>query len=100
MDGAGAAARFWYITIPGLKGTLGMVGVLSVVNSFRVYREAYLLAGSYPDASIYLIPHLFAHWFLGLDIQKMTAAAVMMTGVCLIPAGVVWIFYKRRRHWM
>ncbi len=100
MDGAGAAARFWYITIPGLKGTLGMVGVLSVVNSFRVYREAYLLAGSYPDASIYLIPHLFAHWFLGLDIQKMTAAAAMMTGVCLIPAGVVWIFYKRRRHWM
>lgn len=90
IDGAGAAARFWYITIPGLKGTFGMVGILSVVNSFRVYREAYLLAGSYPDSSIYLIPHLFAHWFLSLDIQKMTAAAVMMTGIFVIPAGAVW----------
>ena len=80
MDGAGAAARFWYITIPGLKGTLGMVGVLSVVNSFRVYREAYLLAGSYPDASIYLLPHLFAHWFLNLDIGNMSAAAVLLSG--------------------
>jgi len=96
MDGAGAAARFWYITIPGLKGTLGMVGILSVVNSFRVYREAYLLAGSYPDSSIYLIPHLFAHWFLSLDIQKMTAASVMMTGMFLMPAVAVWIFYRRK----
>ena len=84
MDGAGVFARMWYITLPGLKGTFGLVGILSVVNSFRVYREAYLLAGSYPDASIYLIPHLFAHWFLDLDIQKMTAAAAMMTAIALI----------------
>lgn len=79
IDGAGAVARLWYITIPELRGTFIMVGILSLVNSFRVYREAYLLAGSYPDASIYLLPHLFAHWFLQLDIQKMTAAAMMMT---------------------
>lgn len=80
MDGAGAGARLWYITIPGLQKTWRMIGILSLVNSFRVYREAYLLAGSYPDSSIYLLPHLFAHWFLQLDIQKMTAAAMMLTG--------------------
>ena len=74
-----------YITFPQLKGTFGLVGILSLVNSFRVYREAYLLAGAYPDSSIYLIPHLFAHWFLNLDVQKMTAAAVMMTAVFLMP---------------
>lgn len=93
MDGAGGWQRFWYITVPGLKGGFELVGILSVVNSFRVYREAYLLAGTYPDASIYLIPHLFAHWFLSLDIQKMTAAAVMMTGVFVLPAGI-----RRRRR--
>lgn len=86
MDGAGFWAGLRYVTLPCLKGTCGLVGILSVVNSFRVYREAYLLAGSYPDSSIYLIPHLFAHWFLNLDVQKMTAAAVMMTGVFLAPA--------------
>ncbi len=96
MDGAGSAARFWYITVPGLRGTLGMVGILSVVNSFRVYREAYLLAGTYPDSSIYLIPHLFAHWFLSLDIQKMTAAAVMMTAVFVTPAVLGWRIILRR----
>lgn len=93
MDGAGGWQRFWYITVPGLRGGFELVGILSVVNSFRVYREAYLLAGTYPDASIYLLPHLFAHWFLSLDIQKMTAAAVMMTGVFVLPAGI-----RRRRR--
>ena len=98
MDGAGVLARMRYITFPGLRGTFGLVGILSIVNSFRVYREAYLLSGSYPDSSIYLIPHLFAHWFLTLDIQKMTAAAVMMTGgfVVLIAGG--WIVKKRERE--
>lgn len=91
MDGAGFWARLRYVTIPCLRGTCGLVGILSVVNSFRVYREAYLLAGSYPDSCIYLIPHLFAHWFLNLDVQKMTAAAVMLTAAAVIPAAGVWI---------
>lgn len=97
MDGAGVFARMWYITLPGLKGTFELVGILSVVNSFRVYREAYLLAGSYPDASIYLIPHLFAHWFFDLDIQKMTAAAAMMTVIALIPAVIMGMPGMKRR---
>lgn len=98
MDGAGFWARLWYVTVPCLKGTLGLVGILSVVNSFRVYREAYLLAGSYPDSSIYLIPHLFAHWFLNLDVQKMTAAAVMLTTAAVMPAAGVWIGRRRKEE--
>lgn len=86
MDGAGVFARLQHITLPGLRGTFRMVGILSVADAFRVYREAYLLAGPYPDSSVYLIPHLFAHWFLTLDVQKMTAAAVMLTGVFLAAA--------------
>ena len=94
MDGAGSLAQLRYITLPQLHGTFCLTGILSVVNSFRVYREAYLLAGSYPDSSIYMIPHLFAHWFLNLDIQKMTAAAVMVTAAFLLPTAVLWIWRK------
>ena len=98
MDGAGLWARLRYVTIPSLRGTCGLVGILSVVNSFRVYREAYLLAGSYPDSSIYLLPHLFAHWFLKLDVQKMTAAAVMLTAAAVIPAAGIWISKRGRKE--
>ena len=96
IDGAGIWARLWYITLPELRGTFVLAGMLSVVNSFRVYREAYLLAGSYPDSSIYLLPHLFAHWFLSLDIQKMTAAAVLLTGALGVPAWGVWLLKSRK----
>lgn len=86
VDGAGVLARLWYITLPNLTGTMILVLVLSIVNSFRVYREAYLLAGTYPDPSIYLIPHLFGHWFLTLDIQKMSTGAVYLV-LCMV---LVW----------
>lgn len=78
VDGAGVFARLWYITLPNLKNTMALVVILSVVNSFRVYREAYLLAGTYPDPSIYMIPHLFGHWFLTLDVQKMSTGAMIL----------------------
>ena len=58
-----------------------MIGVLSFVNAFRVFREAYLIAGDYPHESIYMLQHLFNNWFTKLDIQKMSAAAVMMAVV-------------------
>ncbi len=86
VDGAGFWQRLRYITLPGIAGTGGLVLILSVVNSFRVYREAYLLAGSYPDTSIYMAPHLFSHWFLTLDVQNMCTAAMLLVGASLLLA--------------
>ncbi|WP_185256577.1 carbohydrate ABC transporter permease [Anaerocolumna chitinilytica] len=76
-DGAGAWQKFRYITFPLLTPSLFMIGILSFINSFKVYREAYLISGNYPHESIYLLQHLFNNWFTSLDIQKMSAAAVL-----------------------
>jgi multiple sugar transport system permease protein len=78
IDGAGAIKKFYYITLPGLLPTLFVTAILSLVNSFKVFREAYLISGSYPHNSIYMLQHLFNNWFVSLDIQKMCAAAVML----------------------
>ncbi len=98
VDGAGAWARLRYITLPGLSGTFGLVLILSVVNSFRVYREAYLLAGSYPDMSIYMIPHLFSHWFLTLDVQNMCTGSMLLVAAALAiaaAAGLARVVFRR-----
>ena len=87
VQGAGAWDCFRYITLPQLKETLFVTALLSFVNAFRAFREAYLLAGEYPHESIYMLQHLFNNWFVNLDIQKMTAAAVMLvmgTGTVLL----------------
>lgn len=84
VSGAGSCACFFYITLPQMKPGIVMIGVLSFVNAFRVFREAYLIAGDYPHESIYMLQHLFNNWFTKLDIQKMSAAAVMIAIVVSI----------------
>lgn len=76
VDGAGKWQRLWYIILPNLKGSLYTIVVLSFLNSFKIYREAYLTSGAYPDKSIYLLQHLFNNWFVNLELDKMAAAAV------------------------
>lgn len=79
VDGANAWKKFRYITLPGLLPTFYIVSILSLLNTFKVFREAYLIAGTYPrDNSIYMLQHLFNNWFTKLDIQKMCSAAVMV----------------------
>ena len=84
VDGAGRWQSFWYITVPNLWATVFIITVLSIVNSFKVFREAYLVAGSYPHESIYMLQHLFNNWFRELSIDKMAAGAVLNSAVLLI----------------
>lgn len=82
VDGANGWQCFWRVIFPNLKGTLYTITVLSFLNSFKVFREAYLVAGSYPHDSMYLLQHLFNNWFVSLELDKMAAAAVCI-GVIL-----------------
>lgn len=77
VDGANKMQRFWYVLLPNLKGSLYIIVVISFLNSFKIYREAYLVAGAYPHDSIYMLQHLFNNWFVNLDLDKMAAAAVV-----------------------
>ncbi len=87
VDGAGKAQRLIYILLPSLKSSMYTIVVLSFLNSFKIYREAYLVAGPYPHESIYMLQHLFNNWFVNLDLDKMAAAAVVCGAVFL--AGIL-----------
>ena len=78
VDGAGTVRSFFSITLPNLTPTLLLTAILSLLNTFKVFREAYLVAGAYPHKSIYLLQHLFNNWFLDLDLPRLTAAAVLI----------------------
>lgn len=86
VDGANAIQRLWHVTLPSLRPQLFMVAVLSLLNSFKVFREAYLLGGNYPYESIYLLQHLWSNWFATLDIDLLCAAATLLA---LLLFGVV-----------
>lgn len=85
VDGASRLKCIRYIILPNLKGSFYTIVILSFLNSFKIYREAYLVAGSYPQEDIYLLQHLFNNWFVNLEFDKMAAAAVCV-GVVLFGA--------------
>jgi len=84
IDGANAWQCFRYVTLPGLLPTAGLVAILSLLNSFKVFREAYLVSGAYPHDSMYMLQHLFNNWFQNLDITRLCVAAVMLCAVLLV----------------
>ncbi len=93
VDGATSRQIFFRITLPNLKGTAYILVVLSVLNSFKVFREAWLVAGDYPDQSMYLLQHLYNNWFRELDFDKIAAAGVMCSLVIFLLIGML------RRAW-
>ena len=84
VDGATERQCFYRIILPNLKGSLYTIVILSFLNSFKIYREAYLVAGSYPQEDIYLLQHLFNNWFVNLEFDKMAAAAVCVGAVLFV----------------
>lgn len=93
VDGANTWKVFTRITMPNLLPSLYTITVLSFLNSFKVFREAYLVAGDYPHSSMYLLQHLFNNWFRDLQMDKLSAAAVL---TALIIMGLILLL---RRAW-
>ena len=87
VDGAGAWQAFLHITLPNLRGSAYTITVLSLLNSFKVFREAWLVAGDYPQESMYLLQHLYNNWFRELDFDKIAAASVMTSAVVFVLIG-------------
>lgn len=91
IDGAKPFDCLLRITIPFLTPTGFFVFMVSIVNSLKVFREAYLLAGSYPSLRIYMLQHFMNNNFLNLSYQRLTTAAFLMA---VIVALLVLILYK------
>ncbi len=82
---------FWYIKLRYLSSTILFVTIMSLINSFKVFREIYLLTGSYPYDTIYMMQHFMNNAFGQLDYQRLSAAAIMMSGVMVILIGILFL---------
>ncbi|MBQ0011557.1 MAG: sugar ABC transporter permease [Clostridiales bacterium] len=91
MDGANAVKRFFSIKLPYLWPTIFFVGIMSLINSFKIFREVYLLSGDYPVDEIYMLQHFMNNMFSHLDNAKLTAAAIIMCIAMIIIVGILFI---------
>ena len=79
VEGMGKPKMLFNITLVYLAPALFIMLVMSFINSFKVYRELYMLAGSYPNEKIYMLQHYMNNQFAKLDYQNLTAASFLVT---------------------
>lgn len=99
VDGASERQVFWRVIFPNLKSSLYTITVLSFLNSFKVFREAYLVAGSYPHEDMYLLQHLFNNWFINLELDKMAAASVCVGMVLFLVILLLQRLWRQEESW-
>ncbi len=91
LEGAGSVYKFFKIKLRYLSPTILFVTVLSLINSFKVFREVYLLTGDYPYDSLYMLQHFMNNTFRNIDYQKLSSAAILMSIVMIIIIGALFI---------
>lgn len=84
VDGAGKWAQLVYITLPQLSGSFFTILMLSILQSFKSYREIWMAAGNYPQENIYLLQHLLQNWYLKMEFDRMAALTVLLALLLLI----------------
>lgn len=84
VDGANKWQNWHYIIRPGLSGTAFTIGMLSVLQIFKSYREVWMVAGNYPQENIYFLQHLLQNWYLKLEFDRMAALTVLLSLVLLV----------------
>ena len=84
VEGASEWYKFFAIKLRYLSPTVLFVTILSLINSFKVFREVYLLTGDYPYEKLYMLQHFMNNTFKSLDYQKLSAAAVVMALVMVV----------------
>ncbi len=90
LDSANVLQQFWYIKLRYLSSTILFVAIMSLINSFKVFREVYLLTGDYPYDRLYMLQHFMNNTFQSLNYQKLSAAAIIMALVMCVVIGALF----------
>ncbi len=95
LESATPLQTFFYIKTRYLSSTILFVTIMSLINSFKVFREVYLLTGDYPYDTIYMLQHFMNNKFKNLDYQTLSAAAVLMSLVMIVIIGILFLVEDR-----
>ena len=89
LDGAGPVRRFFTIKLRYLSSTVSFVTIMSLINSFKVFREVYLLTGDYPFETMYTLQHFMNNTFAHLEYQKLSSAAMILCLIMIVIIGLL-----------
>ena len=92
LDGANSWAKFWYITIPGLKPTLIFAVLTTAIFTLRSFEQVYIITGGGPlNSTNVLVYYIYEQAFARFEFGYAAAAATILLAI----ASVFVYFYLR-----
>lgn len=95
IDGASTLQKFYNITLVYLTPMTFFIFIISIINSFKTFREIYLISGEYPHESIYMIQHYMNNMFNSLNYQKLTTSAYILASFIMALVFILFNFEKK-----
>lgn len=89
LEGASKAYQFFHIKLRYLSPTILFVLILSLISSFKIFREIYLLVGNYPIDKLYMLQHFMNNTFEKFKYQKLSTAAVLFSLVMIVIIAIL-----------
>ncbi|MFD4029786.1 carbohydrate ABC transporter permease [Streptomyces sp. NPDC058637] len=97
LDGAGAEHRLWHITLPMLRRTTGLVVVLQVLASLKIFDQVYIMTGGGPDDSTRpILQYVYQQGFTGYRIGYASAVSYIFFALILTVSLVQPLLSRRR----
>lgn len=94
INGASRFQCFRHVTLPFLLPYAAIVLALSVMNSYKIYREAYLIGGYYPHESIYLFQHYINNNFTHMNYSRLCCVSIVILVSAFAAALLIFGIHK------
>jgi multiple sugar transport system permease protein len=101
IDGAGHWQRFWRITLPLLTPTLFFQLIIEMIDSFKVFTEAFVITRGGPlKATYFYLLYFYEEAFRNFNLGYASALALVLTVVILVTTLFVnytskrWVYYE------
>lgn len=94
-EGAGTWWKFRNITWVYLTPTTFLALIMTFVNSFKIFKEIYIITGEYPPEGLYVLQHYMNNMFLSLNYSKLAGAVYILTIGIVLPVACLFLTERK-----
>ncbi len=97
VDGAGAWAQFWHVTLPSIRPVFFFLILAGIIQSYQLFELPYILFGGPGPGSraLTIVMYLYATGFEAGDFHYASAIGWAMVLLLALFTGILLVIYRR-----